>query len=211
MTNWLLLSLGVAKELGYTLNRLWNEATEEILLWSVYFGYLNEEQDRALKKAKGVDRKLAVTLEVPLDISPVRLLFCIKHSVVKGFPSTGRPNVFPCVWTLLRGSLPCRAELILFCSAVAKRKLLHAVVLYGFGLCGLEKNDGSVPKSSFSRQHDEAIVSFVYAYQRPSGRRVPARDPARRLERFRTRLVEHACLRVVIKKAHAAAQRAAAV
>jgi len=42
----------VAKELGYTLAKLWNEATEEeIMLWSLYFGYLNEEQDRALKKA----------------------------------------------------------------------------------------------------------------------------------------------------------------
>ena len=51
--NWLLLSLGVAKELGYTLTKLWSEATEEeILLWSLYFGYLNEEQDKALKKAK---------------------------------------------------------------------------------------------------------------------------------------------------------------
>ena len=51
--NWLLLSLGVAKELGYTLSRLWNEVTEEeILLWSAYFGYLNAEQDKALKAAK---------------------------------------------------------------------------------------------------------------------------------------------------------------
>ncbi len=45
--------MGVAKELGYTLYRLWNEVSEdEILLWSLYFGYLNEEQDKALKKAK---------------------------------------------------------------------------------------------------------------------------------------------------------------
>jgi len=51
--NWLLLSLGVAKELGYTLAKLWNEATEEeIILWSAYFGYLNEEQDKQLKKAR---------------------------------------------------------------------------------------------------------------------------------------------------------------
>ena len=36
-----------------TLNRLWNDTTEEeILLWSLYFGYLNEEQDKAMKKAK---------------------------------------------------------------------------------------------------------------------------------------------------------------
>ena len=45
--------MGVAKELGYTLTKLWREATEEeILLWSLYFGFLNEEQDKALKKAK---------------------------------------------------------------------------------------------------------------------------------------------------------------
>jgi hypothetical protein len=43
----------VAKELGMTLNRLWNEATEEeLILWSLYFGFLNEEQEKSLKKAK---------------------------------------------------------------------------------------------------------------------------------------------------------------
>ena len=43
----------MAKELGYTLAKLWNEATEEeIVMWSLYFGYLNEEQDKAMKKAK---------------------------------------------------------------------------------------------------------------------------------------------------------------
>ena len=45
--------MGVAKELGYSLRRLLEEVTEEeLLLWSVYFGYLNEEQDKAMKKAK---------------------------------------------------------------------------------------------------------------------------------------------------------------
>ncbi len=45
--------MGVAKELGYTLYRLWNEVSEdEILLWSLYFGYLNKEQDEAMKKAR---------------------------------------------------------------------------------------------------------------------------------------------------------------
>ena len=45
--------MGVAKELGYSLAKLWNEVTEEeILLWSLYFGYLNKEQDKALKSAK---------------------------------------------------------------------------------------------------------------------------------------------------------------
>jgi hypothetical protein len=44
--------MGVAKELGYTLHRLLNEVTEEeLLLWSAYFGYLNDEQDAAMKKA----------------------------------------------------------------------------------------------------------------------------------------------------------------
>ena len=45
--------MGVAKELGYTLAKLWNEATEEeIILWSLYFGYLNEEQEKTMKEAK---------------------------------------------------------------------------------------------------------------------------------------------------------------
>jgi hypothetical protein len=45
--------MGVAKELGYTLRRLLDEVTEEeLLLWSTYFGYLNDEQDKAMKKAK---------------------------------------------------------------------------------------------------------------------------------------------------------------
>ena len=44
--------MGVAKELGYTLAKLWNETTEEeILLWSFYFSYLNEEQQKAIKEA----------------------------------------------------------------------------------------------------------------------------------------------------------------
>lgn len=51
--SWILLSLGVAKELGYTLTKLWSEATtEEILLWSVYFDYLNGQQQKALNDAK---------------------------------------------------------------------------------------------------------------------------------------------------------------
>ena len=44
--------MGVAKELGITLHRLLNEVTEEeLLLWSAYFGYLNEQQEQAMKKA----------------------------------------------------------------------------------------------------------------------------------------------------------------
>jgi hypothetical protein len=45
--------MGVAKELGYTLTRLLSEATEEeIILWSCYFGYLNDEQEKVMKKSK---------------------------------------------------------------------------------------------------------------------------------------------------------------
>ena len=45
--------MGVAKELGYSLRKLTEEVTEEeLLLWSAYFGYLNDEQDKAMKKAK---------------------------------------------------------------------------------------------------------------------------------------------------------------
>ena len=39
--------MGVAKELGYSLRRLLDEVTEEeLILWSAYFGYLNEEQEK---------------------------------------------------------------------------------------------------------------------------------------------------------------------
>ena len=45
--------MGVAKELGYTLRRLLDEVTEEeLLLWSAYFNYQNQEQEKHLKKAK---------------------------------------------------------------------------------------------------------------------------------------------------------------
>ena len=45
--------MGVAKELGYSLRRLLNEVTEEeLLLWSAYFGYLNEQQEQAMKSAR---------------------------------------------------------------------------------------------------------------------------------------------------------------
>jgi hypothetical protein len=43
----------VAKELGLTLGQLNETMTqEELLLWSAYFGYLNAEQDKAMKKAR---------------------------------------------------------------------------------------------------------------------------------------------------------------
>ena len=45
--------MGVAKELGMSLRRLMDEVTEEeLLLWSAYFGHLNDEQDKMMKKAK---------------------------------------------------------------------------------------------------------------------------------------------------------------
>jgi len=45
--------LGVAKELGITLNRLLNEVTEEeLIIWSLYFGHINAEQEKAMKKAR---------------------------------------------------------------------------------------------------------------------------------------------------------------
>ena len=45
--------MGVAKELGYSLRRLLDEVTEEeLILWSAYFGYLSEEQEKTLKKAR---------------------------------------------------------------------------------------------------------------------------------------------------------------
>jgi hypothetical protein len=49
----MLLSFAVAKELGMTVTRLWNEATvEELIGWSAYFGYLNDEQEKAMKRAR---------------------------------------------------------------------------------------------------------------------------------------------------------------
>jgi|TARA_Y100000015_G_scaffold35226_1_gene35833 hypothetical protein len=47
------LQLGVAKELGYTLSKLMREVTlEELMIWSTYFGVLNEEQEAEMKRAK---------------------------------------------------------------------------------------------------------------------------------------------------------------
>lgn len=48
----MMLCFGVAKELGMTVSRLWQEATrEEILGWSVYFQIINEEQQKAMDRA----------------------------------------------------------------------------------------------------------------------------------------------------------------
>jgi hypothetical protein len=48
-----MLQLGVAKELGMSLTQLKQTVTvEELLLWSVYFQILNEDQQKEIEKAK---------------------------------------------------------------------------------------------------------------------------------------------------------------
>jgi hypothetical protein len=48
-----MLQLSVCKELGYTLAKLNAEMTlEELYVWSAYFGVLNEEQDKAMKRRR---------------------------------------------------------------------------------------------------------------------------------------------------------------
>jgi len=43
----------VAKELGYSLQKLLHEVTpEELLIWSAYFAYLNAEQEKTMNKAR---------------------------------------------------------------------------------------------------------------------------------------------------------------
>ena len=45
--------LGVAKELGYTLQELNQKITqEELVMWSVYFDLLNDEQEKNNRRAK---------------------------------------------------------------------------------------------------------------------------------------------------------------
>lgn len=49
----MMLSFGVAKELGMTVQQLHENVTQEELLgWSAYFSILNKRQDAALKAAK---------------------------------------------------------------------------------------------------------------------------------------------------------------
>jgi len=49
----LLLQFGIAKELGMTLSALRAEMTpEEVIGWSCYFGYINDEQEAAIEKSK---------------------------------------------------------------------------------------------------------------------------------------------------------------
>lgn len=48
-----MLSYGVAKELGYTVQELHDRVTpEELLGWSAYFAIINRRQDAAMKKAQ---------------------------------------------------------------------------------------------------------------------------------------------------------------
>ena len=48
----MMLSYGVAKELGYTVQELHERITaEELLGWSAYFSILNRRQEQAMKKA----------------------------------------------------------------------------------------------------------------------------------------------------------------
>ena len=49
----MMLSFGVAKELGYTVQELHEKLTvEELLGWSAYFSIINQEQDKAMQAAK---------------------------------------------------------------------------------------------------------------------------------------------------------------
>ena len=48
-----MLSFGVAKELGYTVQELHERLTmEELLGWSAYFNIVNQEQEKAIQAAK---------------------------------------------------------------------------------------------------------------------------------------------------------------
>ena len=48
-----MLSFGVAKELGMTVQQLHENITfEELLGWSAYFGVLNQQQEAAMRQAR---------------------------------------------------------------------------------------------------------------------------------------------------------------
>ena len=48
-----MLQLGVAKDLGYTLTELLEKITmEELVLWSVYFDTLNDEEKDSIKRSR---------------------------------------------------------------------------------------------------------------------------------------------------------------
>ena len=47
-----MLSFGVAKELGYTVQELHEKISlEELLAWSAYFSIINKEQEAQMKKS----------------------------------------------------------------------------------------------------------------------------------------------------------------
>ena len=49
----MMLSFGVAKELGMTVQQLHaNVTAEELIGWSAYFGIINRQQKQAIEKAK---------------------------------------------------------------------------------------------------------------------------------------------------------------
>ena len=49
----MMLSFGVARELGYTVQELHERVTpEELLGWSCYFSITNRRQDQAMKAAR---------------------------------------------------------------------------------------------------------------------------------------------------------------
>tara|TARA_Y100001970_G_C14248227_1_gene869832 strand:+ start:2296 stop:2451 length:156 start_codon:yes stop_codon:yes gene_type:complete len=49
----MMLSFGVAKELGMTVQQLYQNVTlNELLGWSAYFSIINQEQEDAMKKAR---------------------------------------------------------------------------------------------------------------------------------------------------------------
>jgi len=47
-----MLQFGIAKELGKTLSDIRSMTMEEAMGWSAYFQILNEDQDRAIERAK---------------------------------------------------------------------------------------------------------------------------------------------------------------
>lgn len=48
-----MLELGVCKELGMTLAQLRNSCTkDDLVIWSAYFGVLNEDQAKQMEDAK---------------------------------------------------------------------------------------------------------------------------------------------------------------
>ena len=70
-----MLQFGVAKELGLTLGEVRSQMTaEELIGWSAYFQILNEDQEKAMEKAKRrryPRRLFTAETEVP-EVTPRR-------------------------------------------------------------------------------------------------------------------------------------------